>query len=63
MINEEEITQEIEDNFTKENYITCIDLMLGLTQKEVERLENKSIEEVRKAYNLALLENTDELFT
>lgn len=59
----EDDIQEEQDNFTKENYITCINLMLGLTKKETERLEAKSLEEVKKAYKLALLENTDELLT
>lgn len=54
---------EKEDNFTKENYLTCINLMLGLTQKEMERLEAKSLEEIKKAYKLALLENNDELLS
>lgn len=59
----EDDIQEEQDNFTKENYITCINLMLGLTKKEIERLEAKSLKEVKKAYRLALLENTDELLT
>ncbi|PTK43119.1 hypothetical protein BUZ69_13520 [Staphylococcus saprophyticus] len=63
MTNYEDDIQEEQDNFTKENYITCINLMLGLTKKETERLEAKSLEEVKKAYKLALLENTDELLT
>ena len=44
----EDDIQEEQDNFTKENYITCINLMLGLTKKEIERLEAKSLEEVKK---------------
>lgn len=59
----EDDIQEEQDNFTKENYITCINLMLGLSKKEIEKLEVKSLEEVKKAYKLALLENTDELLT
>jgi len=54
---------EIQDNFSKATYISYIDLMLGLTQKEIERLENKNLEEVRHEYNMAFLQNSDELLT
>lgn len=54
---------DIQDNFSKATYISYIDLMLGLTQKEIERLENKNLEEVRHEYNMAFLQNSDELLT
>jgi len=54
---------EVQDNFSKATYISYIDLMLGLTQKEIERLENKNLEEVRHEYNMAFLQNSDELLT
>jgi len=54
---------EIQDNFSKDTYISYIDLMLGLTKKEIERLEDKTLEEVRHEYNMAFLQNSDELLT
>lgn len=63
MIKVEKNEMDIHDNFSKATYISYIDLMLGLTQKEIERLENKNLEEVRHEYNMAFLQNSDELLT
>lgn len=63
MIKVENNEMDIQDNFSKATYISYIDLMLGLTQKEIERLENKNLEEVRHEYNMAFLQNSDELLT
>ena len=50
-----------EDNFTKEQYISYLDFMVGLTKKEYERLKKLSYEEVRYQYNMISLEKSDEM--
>ncbi|OEK58920.1 hypothetical protein [Staphylococcus equorum] len=50
-----------EDNFTKEQYISYLDFMVGLTKKEFERLQKSSYEEVRYQYNMISLEKSDEM--
>lgn len=48
------------DNFSKETYISYINIMVGLTPKELERLKSKSYEEVKHTYQMTALQNSDE---
>ena len=46
---------------SKEYYINLIDLMVGLTPREIERLEQLELEEIFNKYNMLSLEKSDEM--
>ncbi|HEA0121280.1 TPA: hypothetical protein RU530_002403 [Staphylococcus aureus] len=52
---------EKQDNFSKDTYIMLIDLMIGLTDLEVEELKTLDERKLRFKYKMALTEKTDEM--
>lgn len=50
-----------QDNFSKDTYIMLIDLMIGLTDLEVEELKTLDERKLRFKYKMALTEKTDEM--
>ena len=49
------------ENVQRETYIEWIEMMVGLSDLERERLDNDDIRKVRFKYKMALQEKTDEL--
>lgn len=55
-------TEKTKDNFSKETYVMWINLMLGLTDKEIEELNQLDERKLRFKYKMALTEKSDEMF-
>lgn len=55
------VNNEKQDNFSKDTYIILIDLMIGLTDLEVEELKTLDERKLRFKYKMALTEKTDEM--
>lgn len=55
------VNNEKQDNFSKDTYIMLIDLMIGLTDLEVEELKTLDERKLRFKYKMALTEKTDEM--
>ncbi|HDA5091068.1 TPA: hypothetical protein PIS85_001018 [Staphylococcus aureus] len=55
------VDNEKHDNFSKDTYIMLIDLMIGLTDLEVEELKTLDERKLRFKYKMALTEKTDEM--
>lgn len=55
------VDNENQDNFSKDTYIMLIDLMIGLTDLEVEELKTLDERKLRFKYKMALTEKTDEM--
>ncbi|HHD0846040.1 TPA: hypothetical protein ACN1V3_001344 [Staphylococcus aureus] len=55
-------TEKSQDNFSKETYVMWINLMLGLTDKEIEELNQLDERKLRFKYKMALTEKSDEMF-
>lgn len=48
------------DNFTKEQYIAFISLMMDISKDQSIKLYQSDIDDVKHQYNLALLEISDQ---
>ncbi|HDE3815384.1 TPA: hypothetical protein PET91_002537 [Staphylococcus aureus] len=55
------VDNENQDNFSKDTYIMLIDLMIGLTDLEVEELKTLDERKLKFKYKMALTEKTDEM--
>lgn len=55
------VDNERQDNFSKSMYIMLIDLMIGLTDLEIEELKKLDERKLRFKYKMALTEKTDEM--
>lgn len=55
-------TEKSQDNFSKETYVMWINLMLGLTDKEIEELNQLDERKLRFKYKMALTEKSEEMF-
>ncbi|HBI1188014.1 TPA: hypothetical protein ACF9H0_002424 [Staphylococcus aureus] len=55
------VDNEKHDNFSKDTYIMLIDLMIGLTDLEIEELKTLDERKLRFKYKMALTEKTDEM--
>lgn len=55
------VDNENQDNFSKDTYIMLIDLMIGLTDLEIEELKTLDERKLRFKYKMALTEKTDEM--
>ncbi len=61
MMKQQIVDNENQDNFSKDTYIMLIDLMIGLTDLEVEELKTLDERKLRFKYKMALTEKTDEM--
>lgn len=50
------------NDLPKETYIELIDIMIGLTLKEIEDLKEMEYRKVKFKYKMALTQKTDEMY-